>query len=170
MRISHHAQKLPCVLPLNRGRVLSKWNFKLRVISANIYSINKSYTDLHPTYLIGLLPTCMPRIALPTSHAIRSVQSLPSIASTANLVNAASSCGPFRLETSGAGVSILGRNSTALMKMTAIPTKPAIATNNGSTTNFLFGSTIIFSPGLWTGRIAFIVLSNRLSSMVLSGL
>lgn len=86
-------------------------------------------------YLMGLLPTCMDRMALPTSQAILSLQSLPSIDSATSRVSEASSSGArFSACLVGMmGMGNRGMNIRALRKTTATPTNPAIATNSGST-------------------------------------
>jgi len=84
---------------------------------------------------MGLLPTRMDRMALPTSHAILSLQSLPSMDSATSLVSEANSSGArFRaaLEVS-ACIGNIGMNMRALRNTTATPTNPAMATNSGST-------------------------------------
>jgi len=95
-----------------------------------LWIVNKKYR-----YLMGLLPTRMDRMALLTSHAILSLQSLPSMDSATSLVSEASSSGArfsTALEVS-ACIDNIGMNMMALRNTTTTPTNPAMATNSGST-------------------------------------
>lgn len=103
---------------------------EISIINKNIYIY-----IMREVYLMGLLPTRMDRMALPTSQAILSLQSLPSMDSATSLVSEASSSGArfnAALEVS-ACIGNIGMNMSALRNTTATPTNPAMATNRGST-------------------------------------